>query len=316
MKYEVVQKILGTNTFKVLNILDLPSIVQDMCFVPETGIVFVYDNCLGKISIDGKVEVPWIGEIGSCETIDSIFEEAKFNNPSSICYNKHHHSIYAVENYGRSLRKIELQTKEVTSPYGESMFSRAINSFFPKKLKLSRNYICADPNGNVYWTVPFIHRCFSFMNAEPRVLIGNGVAGYSVVSKKELSQIHTPTGITADLKSVIFVDAGNKCIREIREESIALVDGVPPLNKKITQTLQENTNLLYNPSKLMFDQNVLYILDNNVIKSRNRSTGTKVASIDGTQGTETMCLDEKRNLIWMRRLYERKRDSESVTGSN
>jgi hypothetical protein len=100
-----------------------------------------------------------------------------------------------------------------------------------------------------------------------------------------------------DGESIFIAEKNNRCIRAMSGQNIQIICGTPPSDKKHTRSESDS---LYNPTKLLLDQNILYVLDEDYIKSLPKSSHNNVASIAHTQGAIAMSMDGKKNLIWMR----------------
>ena len=198
--------------------------IVDFTIVDDEKIYFIHGNNIGEIS-NRKINLFWSGQYGEVENkikFGSVGSSV-YSSPSSIVYFNPHKSLYVVENCGRIIRKIELQSSYSYSII-DGLCKMTLDKVFSKSPDFCKTSIDIGSSGNVYWTSEIVHRYFKFHDSEVSVF-GNGRSGYSVCSKIEDSHFSFPNGICNYNNSFFITDTGNGCIRKVDSKTMSYVCG-------------------------------------------------------------------------------------------
>jgi len=248
---------LSFGTSKVEKIFDIDTDLNITYFLHANNFGYIFlikdSHCIGYIDNSGKLQLPWMGDIGNCGNEDGTIPLFMF--PSSICYSKDK-TLYLLESGGSQIRKIDIDSKYVCSILG-SEEKNNLNKFFPKL-----DSICdfetscdIDPYGNLYWSIKSLHRCLkmSSENYAIKNYVGSGKPSFGNASHLDACCLFNPEGVQCINKEVYIADSGNHCIRSVVENSINVVFGHP-----LKQYLSS-------PSQIKFCKGLLYIKDRNII---------------------------------------------------
>ena len=217
MNYKLFKFHLGTSKLDLT--LEFSSLfeIEDITYIDSLGIVLLFkkQHCLGLIDKNNRFIFPWAGEPDKTGFRDST--APLFEYPSSACYCNASKNLFVVEKGGMRIRKMELDPFYCSSVFGNAVQKKMANYFinFPDIGGIS-TYCCADKNGDIYWSIRELNRCFKYefnlSDFEP--YIGNGKYGFSVSSNFRSSLVAYPSGLLCLGDSVYIADSGNHCIRE------------------------------------------------------------------------------------------------------
>jgi len=217
MNYKLSKLQLGTN--KVDCILEFSSLfkITEFCYIDGFGYILLFkdQHCLGLIDSKNKFIFPWAGELNIHGHYDST--APLFEYPSSICYSDKVKKAFIIENGGMRIREIDINPFYTSSVFGiavEKKMEKYFENF--ESIKDVNTSCCTDNNGNIYWTVRELNRCFkyNFSHSDFEEYMGNGKYGFSIASNFRSSLISLPSGLLHLGDSIYIADTGNHCIRE------------------------------------------------------------------------------------------------------
>jgi len=264
MIYKLLKKSLGIARIDSIFEVNLDFSILDTCYVPNFGFFFLTKNthCLGLVSLSGKLEFPWVGQIN--EKGDKNGITGLFDSPSSLCYSLSGNKIIIIDSYGKRIRSVELESRYInTSIQGVEVAK--INRYF-SKINTTESSCSIDSKNNIYWTARDVNRVFKFntINGDIDVCMGSGKSGFSVGSNLKQCLLSKPNGIRCSNNTIFVCDSGNYCIRAITGESSYILAGKPMI--KGDEDDIGIKSLLSYPNKLRINYDVIYFADSQKLK--------------------------------------------------
>lgn len=297
MNYRLVKFQLGTS--KLNSLLEFQSLfeITDICYVDGFGIILLFKNqhCLGLINKKNKFIFPWAGEPNQNGHRDSTLP--LFNSPSSICYCNLSKNVFIIEGGGTIIRKIDLNPFYASSVFGNVVQKKISNYFvnFNNIGEISTS-CCTDKNGDIYWLVKELNRCFKykFNYSDFENYMGNGKYGFSISSDFHSSLVSSPSSILCFKDSVYIADSGNHCIRQDSK----VIAGCP---NKLGYKDDNGINAILDfPTKMIAMKNLICFIDVNKIRYYSmvdKSVGTLYASSNiisiGCDAKDLLILERK-----------------------
>jgi hypothetical protein len=273
--------------------------ITDFCYT-KSGFLFLLpdDHCIGRAAFNGKIELPFIGKIGERGKEDGY--SSLLSYPSSICYYKDWDIAFVIENGGNTIKEINFNP-----PYTINLLTEAamepINKFFINSKERIAGTCCdVVRDRKIYWGVRNLHRIFKREEMDTKIFFGNGRSGFSLANKKENCFISCPSGVKVLNKCLYVLEQGNNCIRQIQDDKISIVAGVPQKSgDEEGNSLRSKFN---SPRRLTGFRNMLYFIDGNKIKYcaliqkqiGTAYTSNDIVSIDSDQDKKIYIMEKQK----------------------
>lgn len=302
MSYKMLKIQFGTSVIQNLFSVETDFDISSMLYVGEFGFLFIFKNknCIGFIDASGKSNISWLGKADEKGSSDGT--SPLFCMPSSICYFAPLKSFYVLERGGTRIRAVDIGSMHTSTKMGENS-SRELSRYFSKFNDIDKilTFCDVDMHGNIYWSARELNRCFKYRVDSDIVetLAGNGRSGFLVSSTALESSFSSPSGIKCVKDSVYIADAGNFCIREIRNGKTALTAGKPTIRGE--EDGIGNNCLMLCPSQMKYFSNIMYFLDKNRVRYLSLSDKT-VGTVYTSHNIAAIEMDNRRNLFVLEKI--------------
>ena len=286
MKYSLSKKSTGKSGIKDVFEFETPAPIKDFQYCGKFNFVFLSENSLGQITLEGMVFYPW-------------FEG--FVEPSSICYHPQEQNCLVVEDGGRTISTINLDVLvSVEILKGVSVKKNLLHYFrnVPRDKDTKTSVVLAG-NGTICWTTNCISRCFSYRQEMLEVLVGDGRAGYSLATNAAYCHLNQPEGLAVYNGALYICDTGNSCIRRIKDGSISLVAGKPLVMGNQDGVL--GVNLFNAPSKIRIVKKTAYILDKGIVRVLSFAT-KEVSTITGVENATEITIGPEGDVYFLKEI--------------
>jgi len=291
---------LGTSEVDKIFDIEIDFKIVDLCYVKSVGclVAMPENHCVGKIGLDGNVDIPWIGQLNEQGNTNSGRRFSLLNSPLSLLYNQSSNEVFIFEKYGTVVKKIDLSSEYVISLTSGTLEAE-IQKYFPKDIKEEVVIDSAvDKQGGLFFVNSYLNRCFSLETTKIIDVMGSGKAGYSVANNLTHSLLNAPSGIV-NYNGIIYIsDRGNHCIRELKNNSSFVFAG--NVGKDGSEDGRGQECLLSCPTKMVLKNDIIYFIDKDKVKYlsiADKSVGTiyksnNIISID---------IDEERSVLILER---------------
>jgi len=259
MIYKLLRKTFGTKEIVDLARLDVPSLISDICWVNDLGLVYSTDRTLGLLTAKGEKIFPWKGD-----NLDDKLRDG--NNPvfgylSGLSYFEKLKIIFVAENGGRNIRAINLE-EDYTSTLFKKQMAEIFSLMMKNVLVQSKVFIEGAGRDKVFIASPDLRKCFFINGSSISHVAGDGKCRFANGQNGATTSIGMPSGISSYNGKVLIADSFKNIIRSVDGNSINILLGHP------------HDKILDEPSKLVVRNGVLYIQCKNSV--RNNMLGKKV----------------------------------------
>lgn len=185
---------------------------------PEEQHLYVCDwngGRIRKIHLDDSNYVETIAGNGTLSSIDGIGSGATFNRPQGVVIGPDG-MLYIAEGTGRRIRKMNLQTREVTTFAGNGLYTPYLSGIGTSAMLYNPRGITCDQYGYLYVADASGHRIRKISpTGNVTTLAGTGINGL-IDGAAQSAQFYTPYGVAVDASGTVYVaDYNNHRIRKI-----------------------------------------------------------------------------------------------------
>lgn len=267
MRYLLSKKVIGASLIEEVFEFSTPALIRDFLFCEEFGYIYLSEDSMGQIDLEGNVIFPWF---------------TGFTNPSSMCYLPDDKNCLVVENEGKMVSAISLESHSHAEVLGGKAIQKDLNRYFINSIpdQESKTAIAVTESNYLYWLAASISRCFGHVASSLKVIAGDGRAGYSLTTAAALCHLNAPEGMVAYKDALYICDTGNSCLRCLKDGAISLIAGKPLAPGNVDGPL--GTNLLDSPSKIRLLKGKAYFLDKGLIKRLSFAT-KEVVTVPGVE---------------------------------
>lgn len=286
MQYKVIKKTVGKGGSTIVSNFQTNNEILDTSLYKDSGIFIIEKGnpSITLMEFNGKIIKNWIGKDDDSRIQNGSVKMARLKNPCSICHNNK--TAYIIEDQGKIVRTLDLSNRYFQSYTGDKYIEDLENHINNKK---SSYYIKSSvTKTGVAFVSGATSKIFYLSYGNLENVLGDGKSRFSVSNNYKLSSFNKPSGICVIGNKTYVSDTNNHCIRLIDNKGIYIVCGNPSGYRETDESVKF-------PAKLIIKRNVMFILDDNKIKTTNL-TSNNISTIYKSGIIDSFEADEQRNI--------------------
>jgi len=262
-------------------------------------------HVIWRVNSAGQASI-FAGSAGNPGVTDGALNTARFSNPTGLATDSS--AIYVMSGLGNTIRKIDLNTNNVTTIAGTGT-SGASDNVLGTSATLNNPYRGCVSSGYLFFSDKNNHaiRKLNLSTTEVSSFVGTYSTKGAVDGVGTSALVSSPSGLVCSNNLIYFADSGNHSIRKIDISNISspvvsnIAGGLADISFGSTDAVGGSAKF-YNPIGLTINSSTLYVSDNlnHLIRSidLNTSTVTTFAGTRGTYGSINGNRDETSTLIF------------------